>query len=174
MKLETLKKLTPSSPDLTGKKSKVNNALSTEDVLMKLSFCKLTSQELDFVVGKYLDNNECLSNFYQLLVINIYKDKEFDEGDKDLVCNLVKCCIIECTVTKCVFCSGRGFYKNKDGIEKCTHCNDGDFIYDDNVRANLLNLNKKKYKTIKSKYEKILEMIQNIELEALEKIGDVY
>tara|TARA_R100001460_G_scaffold48747_2_gene86895 strand:+ start:16625 stop:17149 length:525 start_codon:yes stop_codon:yes gene_type:complete len=172
MKLETLKKLTPSSPELSGKRSKVHNAISTEDVLLKLSYSKLTNKETDFIIGKYLNDDESLKQFYKIFIKELENKYSFKRGEKNLVCDIVKACLIECTLIKCPFCSGRGFYKLKNNIRKCDHCADGDFIYTNVVRANLTKIPINKFQKFKNKYERILSMIQDVESDALEKIGD--
>jgi len=172
MKLEVIKKLTPSSPEISEKKSKIHNALSTEDVLLKLAYCKLTNKEMDFILGKYLDDDESLSHFYKVFLYELNNNNTYKSEEKDLVCSVVKASLIELTVIKCPFCLGRGFYKLKNNIQKCDHCVDGDFIYTDNIRANILKMNKKEYKKIASMHKNILKEIESIEIDALEKIGD--
>ncbi len=173
MKVETLKKLTPSSPELSGKRSKVHNAISTEDVLLKLSYSKLTNKEMDFILGKYLNDDESLKKFYEIFMEDLHNQNMHKRGEINLVCDIVKACLIECTLIKCPFCSGRGFYKLKNNIKSCDHCIDGDFVYTDIVRANLTKMSIVKFKKIKDRYENILSMIQNVENDALEKIGDL-
>lgn len=173
MKVETLKKLTPSSPELSGKRSKVHNSITTEDVLLKLSYSKLSNKETDFILGKYLNDDDSLKKFYEMFIKDLKNEKHNKKGEINLVCDIVKACLIECTLIKCPFCSGRGFYKLKNNIKSCDHCVDGDFIYTDIVRANLTKMSIGKFKKLKKKYEGILSMIQNVEADALEKIGDL-
>jgi RecJ-like exonuclease len=76
-------------------------------------------------------------------------------------------------LTVCPFCHGRGVIKTKNSIEKCYHCEGtGQFIYDDDNRPEFLGMKKEEYMDYKKPYIEVLEMVKNIEINALAKIGD--
>jgi len=169
MKTELLAKLMPSSLDISTYGSKNHNAITTEDILIKLSYSKLTENEYNFILAKFLNDDSCRSSVYKNLIKEVHE--EFGkEGVNHLVCRFVEVAIMECILTRCPFCNGTGFNVFKTTISKCPHCNNGEFIYDDNVRANLIGITLKKFKKERNKYDRVLELLNEIEINALSKI----
>ncbi len=171
MKAELLAKLMPSSLDISAFGSKNHNAITSEDILIKLSYSKLSDNELNFILAKFLNDDKSRSSVYKELIKEVhYKFKK--KGENHLVCRYVEVAIMECIMTTCPFCKGTGFNVFKTSISKCPHCNDGQFIYDDDVRANLIGIKKNKFIKNKKKYEDIIHLLRDIENNALSKIGD--
>jgi len=177
MKCELLAKLMPSSLDVSNYGSKSNDSITSEDILIKLSYSKLNDSELNFLLAKFLDDLNCRSSLYKDLlnkvIVLFKKEGENDlvcEGGNDLVCRYVDVAIMESIMVSCPFCNGTGFNIFNHSIDKCYHCSDGVFIYSDNVRADLIGVKKNKF--LKKKYEKIMEELVELEQSALSKIGD--
>ena len=69
-----------------------------------------------------------------------------------------------------VFCGGTGFITTINSKSVCPHCNEGIFNFTDHVREHLLKIDDfKKYKKV---FRKLIDIINNIEMSALDKIGD--
>jgi len=100
------------------------------------------------------------------------KPKELLE-DRFLMRHLINLALREVIMTVCPFCQGRGVVKSKDSIIKCQHCaGSGQFIYDDDNRPEFMGIEKEKFMKFKKSYMEMLNMIRDIELSALSKIGD--
>jgi hypothetical protein len=56
MKIDLLAKLLPQSASLS-KGSKVNDAITSDDINIKLSYSKITDAELNFILAKFLDDD---------------------------------------------------------------------------------------------------------------------
>jgi hypothetical protein len=70
----------------------------------------------------------------------------------------------------CPFCNGTGIIIFKNHVDKCSHCYQGNFIFTNNVRSELIGIKEKKFE--KGLYEGIINELKNIEHNALSKIGD--
>ena len=57
MKAELLAKLLPSSCDMSSTRSKSNDSITSEDVLIKISYARLNNNELYYVLSKFLESN---------------------------------------------------------------------------------------------------------------------
>ena len=82
------------------------------------NFLKVLDDFTDFILGKYLNDDDSLKQFYKIFIKDLQNEKHHNRGEINLVCDIVKACLIECTLIKCPFCSGRGFYKLKNNINK--------------------------------------------------------
>ena len=65
-----------------------------------------------------------------------------------------------------------GVIKTTSSIDNCIHCNEGMFVYDDQVRSHMMKISKKVFLKYKKQYNQIIEKINQIEISALSKIGD--
>jgi|TARA_R100000458_G_C8268555_1_gene243384 hypothetical protein len=178
MKVELLKLLAAKSMNLE-MPSKHHNAITPEDILHFLSMKNLTSEEYDILIAKYTDNGYSRG----MLQHDLYEDackiflKHIDpkilSKSRFTVRAFVTLAIKEIVDTKCPFCKGRGFIADIHKITKCEHCDDqGNFIYDDTNRPELMNMRKDDYDFYKEAYLEFLQKVKDIEISALSKIGD--
>lgn len=173
MKAELLAKLLPSSCDLSSTRSKSHDSITSEDVLLKLSYARLTNNELYYVLSKFLDDDSSRGKIYFNLVkeLEILFGVDDDLVSNDLVSNYVQAGITESIITKCPFCNGTGVLLFKNSVENCPHCNEGNFIYTDLIRSSFVGVKEKDFN--KEKYKIIMEKLIDIEISALDKLGDV-
>ena len=123
---------------------------------------------------KYINDRSSESSLFDELfdeVCEIFLKKEVPK-EKGMIRKFLNTAIIECCMEKCVFCNGTGYIKTSNSIDKCPHCNQGNFIYDNNVRATIMGVKKNYFIKYKKEYEEIINKINSIEISALSKIGD--
>ena len=175
MNKELLTLLFPSSVDMSGIGSgKSNDSITTEDVLIQLSYSNLTQEELNLLLAKFLDDNAAKSSLYY----KIYDDSRelFNETElditKDVLQKVVDCAIIECILDACPVCKGIGYVVFDKIMEDCNHCYKGKFTWDDFSRSSVMNIDKNMYIKVKKQYFEIINILNKIEFNALEKIGD--
>tara|TARA_R100000315_G_C5146774_1_gene83949 strand:+ start:11 stop:550 length:540 start_codon:yes stop_codon:yes gene_type:complete len=179
MKVEYLKLLAAKSMSLEPS-SKNHDAVLPEDIAHYLGTKNLTSIEYDLLIAKYTENSysramvadEIFEDACEIFFKNVnIKDIE---RKRFLIRNFISLALREIIETACPICGGKGFIAELDRIVKCVHCdNSGNFIYDDNNRSELMGFTKKDYSKYKKAYDNLLEKLQNIEISALSKIGDI-
>jgi len=178
MKADLLALLTSKSPSFEIRSAN-HDSITSEDISHFLGTRGLDSREYDLLMAKYCDNTYSKS----LVFDDIYEDVcsiflksisvEELKKDKYLIRNFVNLALREVIITVCPFCKGQGVVKTKDSIDKCYHCEGtGQFIYDDDNRPEFLGIDKEEYKKFKKPYMETLELVKNIEINALAKIGD--
>jgi hypothetical protein len=164
MKIDLLAKLLPQSASLS-KGSKVNDAITSDDINIKLSYSKITDAELNFILAKFLDDDRCKSKLFWELY-----DFSKENIEEKYAKKYLEVAIMERIMVICPFCGGTGVMIFKDTIETCSHCKEGNFIYSDQVLASLIGIKPQKFK--KKAYNKIINKLMDIEDSALQKIGD--
>tara|TARA_R100001369_G_scaffold92315_1_gene136712 strand:- start:1060 stop:1590 length:531 start_codon:yes stop_codon:yes gene_type:complete len=175
MNKELLTLLFPSSVDMGSIGSgKSNDSITVEDVLVKLSYSKLTTEELNFLLAKFLDDNSARSSLYHKIYDDAFVLFEGTELDitKDVLQKVVDCAIIECILDACPICKGTGFLVFDKSVEECTHCHKGKFSWNDFSRHNVMGIDKNTYVKVRKQYSEIISILNNLECTALEKIGD--
>jgi hypothetical protein len=165
MKAELLALMYPSSCDLESIGSKNHNAVTSDDINIKLAYSKINDMELNLLLAKFLDDDRCRSELFWKL----YDSSKEIVGDK-YAKKYLEIAIMERIMTTCPFCNGTGVMIFKNKIETCSHCKEGNFIYSDDVVANLIGIKPQKFK--KKAYNKIINKLMDIEDSALSKIGD--
>tara|TARA_B100001769_G_C21798719_1_gene434951 strand:+ start:35 stop:589 length:555 start_codon:yes stop_codon:yes gene_type:complete len=175
IKAEMLSKMLPKSLDMSSVGSgKSHNAITPEDISVILSYSNLTQNQTDFLLMKYLSDysamNRLFSHFYAKAE-EIFEDIKFKHPKKTLE-KIVNCAILECVMTSCPVCNGVGYTTFNKTIEKCRHCNEGVFIYDDFTRCQIMTIKKATYGKIRRGYKEIMEMFYDLEQVSLSKIGD--
>jgi len=178
MKVELLTLLTAKSMNYEVS-SPNHDAITAQDIAAFLGSRGLNTEEYDFLIAKYTDNNYARAMFFDDIFVDcaeiFIKDKKdkLVSSDKLLVRAFVNLAISEVMDNVCPFCLGRGSVTSGDKIVKCEHCQGtGQFIYDDNNRYEIMGYDKKGYMEFKKQYMKVLEKIKDIENSALSKIGD--
>lgn len=178
MNVELLKLLTAKSSDLELAGGN-HEAITPEDIAHFLGTIGLESIEYDFLMAKYTENNYAKSLVFDDVyedVCNIflkYMDAKELLQEKYLIRQFINLALRETIHTRCVFCQGRGTVATNDTITKCEHCDGtGQFIYNRDNRPELLNMDKKDFLQFEKPYLETLELIKNIEISALSKIGD--
>ena len=178
MKANLLALLTSKSPSFETRSAN-HDAITSEDISHFLGTRNLDSREYDLLMAKYCDNSYSKS----LVFDNIYQDV-FDifiktipaselKKDRYLLRGFINLALREIILTVCPFCHGQGVVKTKGSIDKCYHCEStGQFIYDKDNRPEFLGIDKQEYKKYEKPYMETLEMVKNIEINALAKIGD--
>ena len=159
--------------------SRNNDAITSSDIAHFLGTKNLDNREYDMLIAKYTDNDYARSMLFDdiyedscSIFLKYMKPKELLE-DRFLMRHLINLALREVIMTVCPFCQGRGVVKSKDSITKCQHCaGSGQFIYDDDNRPEFLGFTKDEYLELKKPYMEMLEMVKNIEINALAKIGD--
>ena len=156
-----------------------HNAITSEDIAHFLGTKNLKDVEYDFLMAKYTDDNYSRSlvfhEIYQdfCTIFMKYVDVDVLKKDRHLIRNFVNLALREVIYPNCFMCQGRGTIANGNSIEKCQHCDGtGQFIYDDDNRPEFLGYKKEEYMKLKKPYLEILELVKNIEINALYKIGD--
>ena len=170
MKAELLAKLLPSSCDMSSIRSKSNDSITSEDVLIKISYARLNNNELYYVLSKFLDDESSRGKMYYNLIEDL-KPVFNNQESNELVSKYVQAGITESIIIKCPFCNGTGVLLFKTSVENCLHCKQGDFIYNNLIRSSFVGVKEKDFD--KEKYKKVMEKLQDIEISALDKLGDV-
>ena len=175
MKINMLSKLLPKSLDLSGVgTSKSHNAITPQDISIILSYSNLTDNQTDFLLMKYLNDysamNRLFSHFY-IKAAEIFANIKFKNPEKTLE-KIINCAILECSMQSCPVCNGVGYTTFNKKMEKCKHCEEGLFIYDDFTRCQIMTIKKATYGKIRRGYKQIMEMLYDLEQESLAKIGD--
>ena len=173
MKAELLTLLIPSTQSFE-LSSTHHNKTTSEDINMLLSYSNLDKKEYSLLLMKYVDDRTSESTLFDELfeeVCDIFLKKEVLK-ECGMVRKFLNTAIIECCVEKCVVCRGTGFLQTNNSIDKCIHCSEGNFIYDDYVRSSIMGVKKNYFVKYKKEYEEIINKIDSIENSALSKIGD--
>ena len=159
--------------------SRNHDAVTTEDISHFLGTCKLKNREYDILMAKYLDSHESRTSLYDDIFIEccdiFFKNHKASElrGEKFFMRMFIYLAFREIFYESCFVCQGRGTISNGDRIEKCMHCDGtGQFIYDDDNRPEFMGIEKERFMKFKKSYMEMLNMIRDIELSALNKIGD--
>ena len=79
--------------------------------------------------------------------------------------------LIESLLQACPFCNGVGENVFNNTIEKCNHCKEGKFIFDDDSRMKIIGLEKPTFLSIKKGYALIISRFRDLEQSALEKLN---
>ena len=156
-----------------------HDAITSEDIAHFLGSRGLDNREYDFLMAKYTENDYARA----LLFDDIYEEvcsiflKYIDASklreDRYIVRHFINLALREVIYPHCFVCQGRGTVVAGDRIQKCQHCDGtGQFIYDDDNRPEFLGYKKEEYMKLKKPYLEILELVKNIEINALSKIGD--
>ena len=174
MKAELLSKLSLRTQSFE-KGSVHHGAVTPEDINIMLGYSDLDKKEYSFLMMKFVNDTSARDDlFYELYddVIGFLINKKLTKG-KWIIRKLINMAILESCIDKCMFCSGTGFIKTETSMDKCPHCHKGAFLWnDDQVRSELLGMKKQDFTKYKKQYEQILNKIAEIELSALQKIGD--
>ena len=168
MNKELLTMLAPKTQNLE-KTSGNNDSITTEDINLMLSYSNLSKEEYNFLLMKFVSADTYRNSFVSEIAIR-YIEKEEQVLDHSFINRLINLAVIECCEPKCVFCGGTGFITTINSKSVCPHCNEGIFNFTDHVREHLLKIDDfKKYKKV---FRKLIDIINNIEMSALDKIGD--
>jgi hypothetical protein len=174
MKVELLAKLLPKSANMESVGSKNHNAITPEDINIIMSYCGLNDKEAAMILVRFLGDNSRRSELYNSFyrdAATLFENEKFNNKEKTIK-NIVDCAFLEAACTTCPFCGGVGHIISLNKVEKCNHCNDGVFVFDDDAKRNLTGLKGKDYKKIQKGYKEIMYMIQELESSALSKIDD--
>jgi len=175
MKVELLSKLLPKSLDMSSVgTSKSHDAITPQDISVILSYSRLSENQTNYLLMKYLNDHSAMNRLFDYFYTKaeeIFEDVKFKHPKKTLE-KIVNCAILECVVSACPFCQGVGYTTFNKKIEKCRHCSDGLFIYDDFTRCKIMDIKKGTYGKIRKGYKQIMEMFYDLEQESLSKIGD--
>ena len=169
MNKELLSILVPKSASLE-MSSHGHDSITPEDVNMILSYANLDSEEYNFLLMKFVNETGSENMFYKS-ILKYYKSQYMDIHIDDLS-KLVNLAILECCNPTCMICNGTGTIITMNSLSVCPHCTDGVFDFTDDVRPQLLKMNRSTYKLYQDRLEKMIEHIRNIETSALSKIGD--
>ena len=163
---ELLYLLYPRSISLETVGSKAHDSITSDDINVKLAYSKVNNVELNLIFAKFLDNDECKSRLFWELY-----DFVKEIIDEKYARRYLEVAITERILVCCPFCNGTGVMIFKEKVESCPHCTkEGNFIYSDDVVANLIGIKPQKFK--KKKYNEIINKLMDIENSALSKIGD--
>tara|TARA_R100001015_G_C4631106_1_gene193356 strand:+ start:2890 stop:3450 length:561 start_codon:yes stop_codon:yes gene_type:complete len=185
MKLELMSILFPKSIDMEGiGTSKSHDAITASDVQTILSYKKLKEEEVNLILAKYFDDNSARTWLLKYMESRTLEQSEvfiseqavnpgfiltFEEHS-----SLAMCLWLETLLHACPTCNGVGIIKLSgyitNGIIKCEDCVAGVYVWSDKVRQRISGLNKDKYKKAKPFYNQIIDGINDIETNALEKI----
>jgi hypothetical protein len=156
-----------------------HDAVTPSDIAHFIGTKGLTPAEYDLLLAKYTENNYSRALFFDEIfedsfrIFLKYVEPKVLRADKYIMRNFINLAIREVIYQVCFVCNGRGKIVSGGGIQECMHCNGtGQFIYDHNNRPEFLGMSKKDYKIFEKPYEDLLEMVTNIEINALNKIGD--
>lgn len=156
-----------------------HDAITTEDIAHFLGTRNLKNREYDILMAKYIDSPESRASLYDDIFVECcdifmrnHEAKELREH-KYFMRMFIYLAFREVFYETCFVCQGRGTISNGDRIDKCMHCDGtGQFIYDDDNRPEFMGIEKEKFMKFKKSYMEMLDMIKDIELSALSKIGD--
>ena len=171
MKLEMLTLLLPKTVDMTAiGMGKSHDSISAEDVNILLSYLKLDKKEVAIVMAKFLDDSNSRSELFASLyteALDIFEGSKIkEEGIK----KIVECSLTEFLTQACPFCNGVGHNIFGNTIEKCHHCRDGLFIFDNKSRASLMGLKENEYIRINKRYNRVMSKLNDLEWSALGKL----
>ena len=170
MNKELLSMLLPKTQSLE-KTTGNNDAITVEDINLILSYANLSREEYNFLLMKFVSADTYKSNFVSEIALRFYDIEDKKELlDFDMLNKLINLAVVECCEPKCVFCKGTGSIITLDNVSDCPHCIDGVFTFTEQVRCYLLSV--KSFVKYKSKFEQIKKLIQDIEISALNKIGE--
>ena len=156
-----------------------HDAVTPEDIAHFLGTRDLDSAEYELLLAKYTDDNHSRSMLFDYIYedccsifLKYLKPKQLSQ-DKFLMRNYINLALREVLYPNCPFCQGRGTIITGSSITKCQHCEgSGQFIYNDDNRPQFLGYKKQEFMELKKPYIEMLEMVKNIEINALSKIGD--
>tara|TARA_Y100000356_G_C11198988_1_gene256569 strand:- start:391 stop:921 length:531 start_codon:yes stop_codon:yes gene_type:complete len=171
MNKELLSMLLPKSQTLE-KSSGSNNAITVEDINLILSYAKLSKEEYNFLLMKFVSADTYKSSFVGEVALRFcdIEDKKNEMLDFNMLNKLINLAVVESCEPKCVFCKGTGTLITLDNISDCPHCVDGIFTFTDQIRCHLLKI--KSFTKFKKKFAQIKNLIDEIEISALSKIGE--
>lgn len=174
MKAELLTKLLAKSPSFEMSSGRNHNAITPEDINHMLGIKKLNRKEYNFLLMKYLDNDDSKSSLFDDLYEDTYQlfYKTELPKEKGLIRKFLNSAIVEVVTERCFFCNGTGVIKTLASINKCNHCDNGIFLYDDKVRCEMTGFPHNVFMKYKETYLEIIDMINRLENSARSKIGD--
>ena len=156
-----------------------HDSVTSDDISHFLGTKGLTSEEYDFLIAKYTDNEYSRAMLFDDIFVDcadIFIKHNIDalkNSDRLLIRNFINLAMSETMDTTCPFCHGVGSVSVGNTIQKCSHCDGtGQFIFDDDNRHHIMGYTKEGYMEFREPYMKILNMIKDIEISALSKIGD--
>ena len=168
MNKELLTRLVPHTQSLE-KSSGSNDSITTEDINLMLSYSNLSQEEYNFLLMKFVSADTYRNSFISEIAIR-HIDKESEVLEHSFLNKLINLSVIECCEPKCIFCNGTGSIVTINSAVTCPHCDEGIFNFTDDARSYLLSIdNFSKYKKI---FKNITNIIKDIEISALDKIGD--
>tara|TARA_R110000803_G_scaffold56556_2_gene113912 strand:- start:902 stop:1429 length:528 start_codon:yes stop_codon:yes gene_type:complete len=174
MKLEMLTLLLPKTVDLTAiGMGKSHDSVTAEDINTALSYANLTKDEVAIIMAKFLNDNQSRSDlFYSFYLdaLDIFEDVKLKKGN-NTIRTIIDCCLVESLLQACPFCNGVGQNVFNNTIEKCNHCKEGMFIFDDDSRMIMIGLDKAGFLSIKKGYTLIMSRLRDLEDSALEKLN---
>ena len=174
MKLEMLTLLLPKTVDMTAiGMGKSHDSVTAEDINTALSYANLTKDEVAIIMAKFLNDNQSRSDlFYSFYLdaLDIFEDVKLKKGG-NTIRTIIDCCLVESLLQACPFCNGVGQNVFNNTIEKCNHCKEGMFIFDDDSRMIMIGLDKDGFLSIKKGYTLIMSRLRDLEDSALEKLN---
>tara|TARA_R110000796_G_scaffold24798_3_gene70385 strand:+ start:5132 stop:5659 length:528 start_codon:yes stop_codon:yes gene_type:complete len=174
MKLEMLTLLLPKTVDMTAiGMGKSHDSVTAEDINTALSYANLTKDEVAIIMAKFLNDNQSRSDlFYSFYLdaLDIFEDVKLKKGS-NTIRTIIDCCLVESLLQACPFCNGVGQNVFNNTIEKCNHCKEGMFIFDDDSRMIMIGLDKAGFLSIKKGYTLIMSRLRDLEDSALEKLN---
>lgn len=177
MKAELLSLLTPKTSNFEIS-SKNHDAITSEDIAHFLGTRNLKSEEYDILMAKYCGSQYERDILFDNIFVKAFdifmQNKETKKNIKKLIIrSFTNLAIKEVIDTTCVFCKGKGTIREEDSIHTCMHCEGtGQFIYDDENRPHLSDISIEDYRKYRKSYLELLEYVKEVEISALEKIGD--
>lgn len=166
--------LLPKTVDLTAiGMGKSHDSVTAEDINTALSYANLTKDEVAIIMAKFLNDNQSRSDlFYSFYLdaLDIFEDVKLKKGN-NTIRTIIDCCLVESLLQACPFCNGVGQNVFNNTIEKCNHCKEGMFIFDDDSRMIMIGLDKAGFLSIKKGYTLIMSRLRDLEDSALEKLN---
>jgi len=174
MKLEMLTLLLPKTVDMTAiGMGKSHDSVTAEDINTALSYSNLSKDEVAIIMAKFLNDNQSRSDlFYSFYMdaLDVFKGVKFPKGENTIK-TIIDCCLVESLLQACPFCNGVGHHVFNNTIQKCNHCQDGLFEFNDNSRMMIMGLDKPMFDLIKKGYNEIIQRLKDLEDSALEKLN---
>ena len=178
MKAEMLSLLCAKSMGLE-LRSANHDAITSQDIAHFLGTKNLTSAEYDLLLTKYTDDSQAGVTLFDELfedsfrIFLKYIKPKVLKDNKYLLRNFINLALREMLHSVCFICNGRGNIVTENKIHKCVHCNGtGQFIYNDINRPEFIDMDKEEYIKYKKPYLELLDMVKDLEVTALSKIGD--
>lgn len=166
--------LLPKTVDMTAiGMGKSHDSVTAEDINTALSYANLTKDEVAIIMAKFLNDNQSRSDlFYSFYLdaLDIFEDVKLKKGN-NTIRTIIDCCLVESLLQACPFCNGVGQNVFNNTIEKCNHCKEGMFIFDDDSRMIMIGLDKAGFLSIKKGYTLIMSRLRDLEDSALEKLN---